>query len=109
MAATVTVDVVAEPGLDLTARNLIALGVNIKSFREPLKRSARRIGKEVIGEAFESEGPGWEPLADSTVAKKGKDDILVDSGQLQKVAQQLNAWEITQTQASFFHIPMYGF
>lgn len=38
---------------------------------------------ELTAEVFASQGPGWEPLARSTVKKKGHGRILYESGDLQ--------------------------
>ena len=52
-----------------------------------IKRLYYKVGmraKTIIKDAFESGGFGqWQPLAQSTIDKKGSDKILVDTGQLE--------------------------
>lgn len=94
------------PPLELIAADFHALGLDIRSFREPLKRSVQQVVAPSIFENFVSEGrPQWEPLADSTVESKeragyGNENILSRTGKLAKAATQLNAWTITSDDAT---------
>ena len=75
------------------------LGLDIRSFREPLKRSIQEVVGPSMHENFAVGGrPPWEPLHERTVDDKAAggypEDILVRSGDLAQVAGQLNLWTI---------------
>lgn len=104
-----------KPSLAMSARQFDKMGVDIRSFREPLKRSIQRVISPSIGQNFISNGrpEGWVPYADATVDMKmhdpknkfGPEDMLRRSGLLWKTMQQLNIWTITQTQAAILTLP----
>jgi hypothetical protein len=56
-----------------------------------IKKLLNKLGfyaKKVINDAFESSGFGnWQPLAKSTIKKKGNDKILVDTEQLKNAIE----------------------
>lgn len=66
----------------------------IRSFREPIKRAIQGIIAPSLVQHFIEEGPGWAPLAESTIRKKGHDRILFETGTLMRISGQLNAWTI---------------
>ena len=75
------------------------LGLDIRSFREPLKRSIQEVVGPSMHENFAVGGrPPWEPLNERTIADKSAngypEDILVRTGSLGVVAGQLNLWTI---------------
>lgn len=85
--------------------NFKALGLDIRSFREPLKRSIQQVVAPSIQENFDVGGrPQWEPLADKTLEDKARlgypPDTLVRTGKLRRVAGQLNAWTLTSDDAT---------
>ena len=104
-----------QPSLALSARQFDKLDVDIRSFREPLKRSIQRVIAPSIGQNFIAHGrpEGWVPYADATVEMKmrdpknkfGPEDILRRSGLLWKTMQQYNIWTVTQTQAAILSLP----
>lgn len=103
------------PTMALSAKAFQALGADIRSFREPLKRSIQRVIAPSIGQNFISNGrpEGWEPYADDTVRMKmndpnnkfGPENMLRRSGLLWKTMQQFNIWAVTQNQAAILQLP----
>jgi phage gpG-like protein len=94
------------PSLGITARRIDALGMDIRSYREPLKRSIQQVISPSIGRNFATGGrPAWEPLSPDTleiqqrISGIGQHAILVKTGHLQAVAQQLSIWTITRDSA----------
>lgn len=61
---------------------LAAARSNIKM---EIRKATQQVGKHLKGkvqEAFDAGGPGWAPLASSTVATKGHATILIDTSKL---------------------------
>lgn len=109
-------DVTILPPPTMIAADYAEVGLQIKSFREPLKRSIQQVMAPSFAKNFDAGGrPAWEPLADSTLADKAAlgypDDILIRTGKLKRVAQQLNIWNITTEEAYVDNLPNaeYGF
>jgi phage gpG-like protein len=104
-----------KPSLALSARQFNKLGLDIRSFRVPLKRSIQQVIAPSIGENFKSNGrpDSWTPLSEDTQTIKeqdpklryGVDDILRRSGLLFKTMQQYNIWTVSQTQAAILSLP----
>ncbi len=93
------------PSPTLFMAEQLALSVDIRSFREPLKRSIQAVLGPSFRHSFDVGGrPSWEPLTETTIERKvakgsrNPEKILVDTGKLQKVAGQLNIWEINGIQ-----------
>jgi phage gpG-like protein len=102
------------PTLGIKAAEFDALDVDIRSFREPLKRSIQSVIAPSIGRNFLASGrpTSWAPLSDMTIPVKTKanpkfpvTDPLLRSGLLMKTMQQLNIWTITSTQAEIRSLP----
>jgi len=103
------------PSLAMSAKQFNKLDVDIRSFREPLKRSIQRVIAPSIGQNFVSNGrpDGWVPYADDTVTMKmsdpknkfGPENMLRRSGLLWKTMQQYNIWTVTRTQAAILDLP----
>lgn len=103
------------PSLAMSAKQFNKLDVDIRSFREPLKRSIQRVIAPSIGQNFISNGrpEGWAPYASDTADMKARDpkskfgpeDMLRRSGLLWKTMQQYNIWTVTQTQAAILSLP----
>jgi len=76
----------------------LAGDLNVRSLREPLKRSIQQVISPAFRDRFLSEGPGWTPLAEVTQKAKdreGRDEgILRRTNKLYKKAQQLSIWNI---------------
>lgn len=103
------------PSVALTAKNFDTLEIDVRSFREPLKRSIQTVIAPSIGANFLAGGrpEHWVPLADGTIPVKSKDprtkypveDPLMRSGLLFKTMQQLNIWTITTVDAQIRALP----
>src|SRR6202012_892431 len=104
-----------KPTLALSARNFDTLDIDIRSFKEPLKRSIQQVIAPSIGQNFLSNGrpDGWTPLSADTEVVKAQDpntsfpvdSILRRTGLLWKTMQQYNIWTVTQTQAAILSLP----
>lgn len=99
-------DVVILPPAWVLAADFAHFGLQVKSFREPLKRSIQQVIAPHIQAAFEVGGiPPWAPLAESTLEYKGQQGYpstpLTATGKLKRIAGQLNAWTITTETATF--------
>lgn len=96
------------PTIGISARNVDKLGLDIRSFREPLKRSIQEVLAPSFRKNFDSEGrpSGWQPLADYTVKVRGATGpILNRSGLLKRTVQQLNIWTLDSTKAAIVGLP----
>lgn len=103
--AGITFDIDISPSPMLFMAEQHALAVDIRSFREPLKRAIQGVLGPSFRHNFEVGGrPSWAPLSEETVRRKaqqGASDpgkILVETGKLARVAGQLNIWEINGQQ-----------
>jgi phage gpG-like protein len=101
-----------KPSLASVKRDLDALGVDIRSFNEPLKRSIQQVLIPSFRANFDAQGrPAWAPYADTTIEfhqMLGIDmskSLLVKTGALKRAAQQLNLWTITKESATFTSLP----
>jgi phage gpG-like protein len=102
------------PSVAVTAKNFDKLEIDIRSFREPLKRSIQTVIAPSIGKNFLSGGrtTQWEALNDNTLPVKNNagskfpvEDPLLRSGLLMKTMQQLNIWTITTVDAQIESLP----
>jgi phage gpG-like protein len=101
-----------KPTIGISAREIDRLGLDIRSFREPLKRAVQQVMSPSFKENFERGGrpEAWEPLSDATLAIRdiagiGGDQPLVRTGLLRKTISQLNIWTITETTATIRALP----
>lgn len=106
--------VTVEPNPMILGLRLSALAKGFSTFKVPLNESVRRVTIPSIIEQFEAGGkPPWEPLADSTIERRGRQgtlggepqDILIETGQLFGDAIKLARWNITTFSASFTNLP----
>ena len=91
-------------------KDYAALARDVRSFREPLKRSVKQVMGPSFRKNFEVGGrPTWPPLADETLRIKAQqnypDDILIRTGKLRRVAGQLNLWSFSKDDARVVTIP----
>jgi phage gpG-like protein len=100
------------PTIGLITKRIDKLGIDIRSFREPLKRSIQRVIAPSMVMNFDVGGrPAWVPLSSSTVLirermKQGNSDkILVKTGLLRRTMGQLNIWDISRDTAIIAHLP----
>ena len=102
------VDFEFQPSIGLIASRIDKLGMDIRSFKEPLTRAVVQVMIPSFKLNFESEGrPAWEPLAPYTVQqRKGRaNPILFRSGKLKKVATSRAIWQISQNGAVITSLP----
>lgn len=103
----VTVDLKFEPSVGILARKVKKFGADIRSFREPLKQAVKDVVIPSIRTNFDVEGrPPWAPLAEGTVRTRGSSGpILNRTGNLKRVATQLNIWTIDTEKAMITDLP----
>ena len=83
------------PSIALLEVQFENLAKNIKSFKVPLDRMIREVMIPHIQNQFQTDGQGsWKPLAEFTVNKKGFDDILLETGKLEKEARFIKNWTV---------------
>jgi phage gpG-like protein len=99
-----------KPSLGILARDIDKLGIDIRSFKEPLMRAIKTVMIPSFRKNFEEEGrPSWEPMAEATTMLREREGtsgpLLNRSGKLKRVAQQQNIWTVTQESASIRDLP----
>lgn len=101
-AITITWD----PDLDLVARQFIAWGATLGSFKTPLRRAVEKVVSPSIQQNFESGGrPAWQPLSDMTEQIKSSKGYasgrpLIASGALEAAASSADSWTYSEESAS---------
>lgn len=101
------------PSLGITASRIDKLGMNIKSFREPLKRSIQQVIAPSIRTNFDQGGRpnAWPELSDATqeiqdrIMGGGDHPPLIKSGLMRRTMTQLNVWSISQNSAILKDVP----
>jgi phage gpG-like protein len=98
------------PSIGILARDIHKLGMDIRSFRQPLVRAIKRVMIPSFRENFDQEGrPAWEPMSEATEMIRERDGtsgpLLNRSGKLKRVAQQQNIWTVTKESASVRDLP----
>lgn len=96
------------PSIGLSARRVDTFGLQIKSFREPLKRSIQQVLAPSFRKNFEAGGrpTKWQPLAEPTVQLRGSaHPVLVRTGLLKQTIQQFNIWTVDRTKAALLDLP----
>lgn len=99
------------PTLGIVAARIDKLGLDIRSFKEPLTRAIRQVMVPSIKKNFQDQGrPSWDSLSDATIKMRssagyGAGPILNRSGLLARTAAQINIWDITQTNAVIRDLP----
>lgn len=73
--------VVTVLGEDEVAYELLRFAGRMEDISPALRAIAGEV-REDASERFGAEGPGWAPLAESTIARKGNDRILFETGSL---------------------------
>lgn len=99
-----------KPSIGILARGIDKLGIDIRSFREPLMRSIKLVMIPSFLENFQSQGrPSWEPMAEATEMLREREGtsgpLLNRTGRLKRVAQQQNIWTVTTESASIRDLP----
>jgi phage gpG-like protein len=96
------------PAPGIVAKDIDRLGLDIRSFREPLVKAIRLVVMPSIRKNFERGGrpEPWPPLATYTISVRGNAwPILVRSGALKRVASSFAIWTIGETSASIRSLP----
>jgi phage gpG-like protein len=100
------------PSLGISAKRIDKLGMDIRSFREPLKRSIQQVLAPSFKMNFIKGGrpTRWEPLSAETVKFRSyygyaPGPTLIRTGKLMKVIQQFNIWSVNETQAAITDLP----
>jgi phage gpG-like protein len=103
------------PTLAMSAKNFNTLDLDIRSFREPLKRSIQGVIAPSIQKNFLKGGrpDSWVPLSEATLMIKGRDaaskyptsDPLLRTGLLYRTMGQYNIWTVTMVQAAILNLP----
>lgn len=96
------------PTVGIVARDVDRLGIDIRSFREPLTRAIKQIMIPSFRKNFAAGGrPAWEPLTEATIKLRGYSawPILVRSGALRKAATTQSIWDIGVTSAVIRKLP----
>jgi phage gpG-like protein len=110
--ATTGVEMTFLPSIAITAGRIDKLGLDIRSFHEPLKRSVQRVMGPSFQKNFDAGGrpDPWEPLSEATLEIRQRlghpsTSILIKTGALRKVMGQLNIWRITRKAAIITDLP----
>ncbi len=99
------------PTVGIAAGRMDKLGIDIRSFHEPLKRAVQRVVAPSIVRNFDEGGrPAWEPLSSATLELRSRfgiasTGILVRTGLLRRTMGQLNIWTITKESAIIANLP----
>lgn len=97
------------PAPGIMARDVNKLGLELESFKEPLRTAIKMVMIPSIRKNFRVGGrpePGWDPLAPYTIEVRGNAwPILIRSGALMKAATSFSIWTITKETASIREMP----
>lgn len=106
MPTAFDIGITLEPPAVILEAEFEMFSLSIRSFREPLKRAIQQVMSPSIRQNFDVGGrPPWPELAPATLASKSGEGILVKTGLLQRVAGQLNVWELTSEEAYVSQLP----
>lgn len=111
LGPSVSPTITFEPTLGIAAARIDKLGLDIRSFKVPLKRAVQEVMAPSFTKNFDEGGrPSWEPLAEDTIFLRegdgyGAGPILERTGTLKTVAGQLNIWDISTTAAVIRDLP----
>lgn len=100
-----------EPSIAVAAGRIDKYGLDIRSWREPLKRVIKQVVVPSIRKNFDAGGrPPWQALEPTTVIIRarsgyGPTPILVQTGLLKRTATQQNIWTVTDKSAAVLDLP----
>lgn len=100
-----------QPSVGIIAARVDKLGLDIRSFREPLKRSIQQVLAPSFQKNFTSGGrpDKWPGLAEYTLKRHEKEGgsgkPLMKSKKLYKTMGQLNIWDLKSQSASLQSLP----
>lgn len=101
------------PSVGIIARDIDKLGMDIRSFREPLKRAVQKVIIPSIQRNFEEEGrPSWEPYSAATLEIRERmgepvNKLLNKTGALQTQMSRYNIWTVNNNAAILLDIPLW--
>lgn len=104
-------DIHFEPAMVISARKVDKLGLSIRSFREPLKKSIQKVIIPSIRKNFDAGGrdPRWVRLSPDTRRQKAfygySDKPLIRTGALRQQMGYLNIWTIDTEKAFIRDLP----
>lgn len=102
------------PSLAIIARDVDKLGLDIRSFREPLRRAVQQVMIPSFQKNFDVGGrPAWEPLSDATLEMrrrglhkgKGGTKPLDLTGTLKRNMSYMSIWTFTSDYAAITDLP----
>lgn len=101
------------PSIGIVAKDITRMGLELESFKEPLKRSVVEVMIPSIRKNFVRRGrpDKWAPLAPYTLQVKAKQGIaggdqpLIRTGALELGASSLKIWDIGNTSATVRKLP----
>jgi phage gpG-like protein len=99
------------PTIGIAASRIDKLGLDIRSFREPLQKSVQLVIAPSIVKNFDVGGrPRWAPLSEDTLEVRRRFGFsstapLIRTGALRRTMGQLNIWTITPTSAIIGGLP----
>jgi phage gpG-like protein len=112
MLAPMGITITFSPTVGLSAARIDKLGMDIRSFREPLKRAVQQVIAPSFRKNFDEGGrpDAWEPLSASTLEIRQRQGFsgvqpLIKTGLLRRTMGQLNIWTITRTSAMIKDLP----
>lgn len=100
------------PSVGIVAKDIQRLGLDIRSFREPMTTAIKTVIIPSIRRNFAAGGrPAWDPLAEGTIVHRGYSawPILQVTGKLQRRATQFNIWDVGLTSATIRSLPSDAF
>lgn len=109
--ANLGIDISFSPTVAIAAKRIDKLGIDIRSFHEPLKRSVQRVMAPSFQRNFDEGGrPTWEPRSEATFEIQERfgfssGSTLIRTGLLRRTMGQLNIWRITRNTAVITDLP----
>lgn len=100
-----------KPSLKIVAAHIDKLGLDIRSFKVPLKRCVKQVIIPSIAKNFASGGrPAWPGYAGSTIEfhemlNEDLGDMLIKTGALRRGMTYQNLWTITKDEAYIADLP----
>lgn len=101
-----------EPTIGIVAGRIDKLGVDIRSFREPLTRAIKEVMIPSFRKNFDQGGrpESWPPLSEATLEIRqrrgvGGSDPLIRTGLLRRTMGQQNIWTIKKESAILKDLP----
>jgi phage gpG-like protein len=98
-----------KPSIGIVAKAIDRLGVDIRSFREPLTRAIKQVMIPSFQANFDAGGrpDSWAELSEYSIKRRNgsSSPILVRTGNLRSVMRTLKIWTITPAAATIKSLP----